>query len=145
MPALVEVKSLPKPRRRDIYVVPMTISPQLAKKMLATGNHRDRPISKSRVDKLVAAIRRGEWCINSDCIAFDVNDNRINGQHRLTAIIEAGTPVQVLVGYNFPENAFMTTDIGAKRTSADLAVITCFGDINREPSIPGGCCPLIRR
>lgn len=32
-------------------------------------------------------------------------------------------PVPVLVGNNFPERAFMTTDIGAKRSTADLAVI----------------------
>ncbi|MEW6659690.1 MAG: hypothetical protein AB1424_13620 [Thermodesulfobacteriota bacterium] len=101
----------------------MTITPQWAREMLAVGNHRDRPLSQTRVKKLAAAIRRGEWCTNGDCIAFDVNGKRINGQHRLSAIIEADTPVQALVGYNFPENAFMTTDVGAKRTTADLAVI----------------------
>lgn len=107
----------------SICVEEMTITPPMAKEMLSSGGHRDRPLSKSRVNNLVAAIKRGEWCINGDCIAFDVNGNRINGQHRLTAIVEADTSIRVLVGYNFPEAAFMTTDIGAKRSSADLAAI----------------------
>ena len=123
MAVVKEFKPKPKAGNPEIYVELVIITPLIAKAMLEICNHRDRPLSPSRVKNIAAAIQRGEWCTNSDCIAFDVKGNRINGQHRLTAIIEANMPVPVLVGYNFPERAFMTTDIGAKRTSADLAVI----------------------
>lgn len=123
MAIVKDFRPRPKAGNKEIRVELVTITPIIAKAMLEIGNHRDRPLSRWRVKNLVAAIRRGEWCTNTDCIGFDVKGNRINGQHRLTAIIEADTPVPVLVGYNFPEKSFMTTDTGHKRGSADLAGI----------------------
>lgn len=97
----------------------MLITPEIAAQFLAK-NKLNRPLNLRRVGILVEAIKRGEWCLNGDAIRFNEHGDLIDGQHRLTAIVVSGLPIQTLVVYGLSSSAFKTIDTGSPRTAADL-------------------------
>ncbi|MFC8257483.1 hypothetical protein ACFUNF_07525 [Streptomyces sp. NPDC057291] len=101
----------------------LSVSPELAAQWL-TLNTNNRPLSKNTVQQLAAQIQRGEWQLTHQGIAFDEDDVLIDGQHRLAAIVKAGTTVPVTVTHGVPRTAFTVMDTGRKRTGRDaLALI----------------------
>jgi len=70
------------------------IDPVLAKKYLAK-NINNRNIRNKWVEHLANAIKRGEWITTHQGIAFNNLGFLADGQHRLHAIIQANTPVQM--------------------------------------------------
>lgn len=94
------------------------LTPDKAKEYLAR-NTRNRPIRERRVNQLVEAIQRGEWHLNNDAIAFDDKGVLLNGQHRLAAVIQSGTPVDVMVIWGAEPKSQLTMDMGVKRNLAD--------------------------
>jgi hypothetical protein len=101
------------------------ITPELAVLMLArnTGN---RKISKLAVTTLAEAIKRGEWIETHASIAFDRNGSLLDGQHRLSAVIEAGLPICIDVSFGIDPSSFDRIDTGKPRSTANLLEI---GDV----------------
>lgn len=99
-----------------------TISPGEAAELL-TENRSNRPLSKSVVNGFAEAMRRGEWKLTHQGIAFDENGNLVDGQHRLTAIVESGVPVETLVFREVGSDTFDVLDAGRKRNAADALSI----------------------
>ncbi|WP_157856297.1 hypothetical protein [Actinacidiphila yeochonensis] len=100
----------------------MNISPGVAAEML-TRNHENRPLDRGRVAHLRDAIRRGEWLISHQGIAFAgswVDSRLLDGQHRLEAIRQSGQIVPVLVFENVPSEAFSVMDTGRSRTASTV-------------------------
>jgi hypothetical protein len=75
------------------------------------------------VRSFAEAMRRGEWLVTHQGIAFDVNGVLVDGQHRLAAVIEADQPVEMTVFTEVPEGAFDVLDTGKRRTAADVLAI----------------------
>jgi len=73
-----------------------TVTPKKAAEWLE-ANTANRPISTSVVRGFAEAMRRGEWVVTHQGIAFDVNGVLIDGQHRLAAIVEADVAVDLTV------------------------------------------------
>ena len=73
-----------------------TITPERASEWLA-ANTTNRPVSKAVVRSFAQAMRRGEWMVTHQGIAFDTQGVLVDGQHRLAAIIEADRPVELTV------------------------------------------------
>ena len=96
-----------------------TITPAKAKKWLQKNIANNRSISRSRVAKLVGDIKNGAWHVTGDTIKFDQDDNLIDGQHRLSAIAEAGIPVKSYVATGVKRVALESIDAGRSRTVAD--------------------------
>lgn len=96
----------------------MTITPEIAKELLATspGN---RQLRVGYVDNLAGAMKRGEWRVTSQGIGIDVNGRLRDAHHRLNACIKSGASFQSLVVLGMPENAYEVTDTGINRTLAD--------------------------
>lgn len=95
-------------------------TPAIAKAILDTQNIDNRPIRKSRVEKLASEMRDGKWhSASADAICFDTEGVLINGQHRLAAVVLSGVTVSMPVGRNIPSSAFQIIDRGAKRSSGD--------------------------
>ena len=94
------------------------ITPELAQLYLTT-NGVNRKARTSNIRTLSAAIKRGEWQLTHQGIAFSRNGALLDGQHRLMAIIDANIPVQMMVYRNVNEDAFRVMDSGAKRSIAD--------------------------
>lgn len=102
--------------RKDGYT---EVTPELAAKWL-NQNTNNRRIRRSFVDELVKKIQSNQWVQNTpDHIAFYDDGTLANGQHRLTAIAEAGVPVYTKIEYNIPRDAAICIDAGKKRTFSD--------------------------
>lgn len=94
------------------------VSPTLAGKWLKT-NRDNRPIRDTLVKSMVLDMENDEWDDNGETIKFDQDNNLIDGQHRLLAIIESKKTVEMLVVWGLKRQVQDTIDAGAKRTFAD--------------------------
>src|SRR5437588_12211091 len=83
-------------RRASVRSRVQTITPAKAGEML-DANTTNRPLSKAVVRSFAEAMRRGEWVVTHQGIAFDTAGVLVDGQHRLAAIIEADLPVDLTV------------------------------------------------
>lgn len=97
----------------------MTVTPQAASKWLES-NGKNRKISSVHVSKIVASIKKNEWVLNGEPILFDEAGRLIDGQHRLTAVVQANQPIQsaVITGVTDP-NAFQTIGVISRPRGAD--------------------------
>jgi hypothetical protein len=113
------------------------ITPEQAREYLKM-NTTNRPLSKGLVERYAAEMRGGGWKTNGEAICFAENGALFDGQHRLSAIIKAGVPVEMLVVRGCDNDSFMTYDSGKTRTAADvmgaLGVVssTCVAGIVRR-------------
>jgi hypothetical protein len=108
----------------------MTITPNDAAKWLQC-NKTNRPLRKSHVTFLASEIENGNWQLNGQAIVIADNEEVLDGQHRLHAIIEAGIAIQSLVIYGITPEAFRTIDTGIVRTGAD-ALFLYFTEVNNS-------------
>lgn len=102
----------------EITVAVEVITPSAAKKMLE-GNTDNRKLRKFRVEQYADAIKRGMWDIQNDAITISKTGKLLNGQHRLTAIVEANTPVKCLVLRGVEDSTFASIDSGLSRNIND--------------------------
>lgn len=92
---------------------------------LLERNHNNRPISRLRVAMLVRDLQHGNWVFNGAPIVVDADGELKDGQHRLTAIKEAGYPivdlllVRLAVSGAASDRVFRTIDTGRARTMAN--------------------------
>jgi hypothetical protein len=98
------------------------ISPTRAAELLG-ANSRNRPLSRSTVRSFAEAMRRGEWLVTHQGIAFDANGVLVDGQHRLAAVIEADMPVEMTVFTDVEPGTFDVLDTGKRRNAADVLAI----------------------
>src|SRR6185312_13100820 len=99
-----------------------TVTPTKAEQWLE-ANTTNRPISKSVVRGFAEAMKRGEWVVTHQGIAFDTNGVLVDGQHRLAAIVEAEVPVEMTVFTEVDEGTFDVLDTGKRRNAADVLAI----------------------
>lgn len=95
------------------------ISPTQAEQFL-TKNKVNRRIRNRKVSEYANDIQRGLWRLTGDAITFDTSGNLIQGQHRLSACIEAGKPFETFVIRDVQPNAQDVMDTGARRSVADV-------------------------
>lgn len=105
-----------------------TITPVLAEYYLSK-NTENRKLTNKNIDALVRVLRNGEWVVNGETIKFNVKGQLIDGQHRLWACVISGIPFKSLCVDEVSDLAFMTIDVGAKRTAADILSI---GQVNNS-------------
>lgn len=97
------------------------ITPAMASIML-TWNDRNRPLAESTVKKYAALMRQGRWRYTGEPIIFSPV-RLIDGQHRLAACVAANTPIDALVVFGAPDEAFAFIDVGKSRTAANIFAI----------------------
>jgi hypothetical protein len=90
------------------------ITPEIAKAYLQ-HNTNNRSISKTGVDVFAGDMTDGYWQLTGDSIKFATDGELIDGQHRLMAVIKAGTPQQFLVVRNVSKESKRVTDTGKPR------------------------------
>ena len=108
----------------------MTITPEMARTMLAQNMTGNRPVQKETVHNYARQMKYGKWNLTHQGIAFDEDGKLIDGQHRLSAIVEANMPVQMNVTYGVtrtPGQVF-TIDMGRKRTYKNVVHISGIDD-----------------
>jgi hypothetical protein len=104
-----------------------TITPERAEEYLAV-NRGNRNIVQAHVAAMARDIGNGRWMFNAQPICFSRSGRLLNGQHRLSAVLEAGQPIEVLVMRNLPEEAFETYDKQAKKAPVVDEMFDEFGD-----------------
>lgn len=95
------------------------MTPQWATQILETANHDNRPIRRGAVKRLAESIKEGMWQITHQGIAIDTNGKLQDGQHRLSAIVEANQPVEILLTTGTYPASYGVLDCGVGRTAAD--------------------------
>jgi hypothetical protein len=115
---------------RNIIAEVMTVTPQAATEWLRC-NKNNRPVRKSHVAFLASEIVKGNWQVNGQAIIIAEDEQVLDGQHRLFAIIEAGIAIKTMVVYGITPEAFRTIDTGAVRTGSD-ALSLHFHDVGRH-------------
>ena len=98
------------------------VSPKKAEEMLQ-ANTSNRPLSKPVVRSFAEAMRRGDWKVTHQGIAFDTRGVLVDGQHRLAAVLEADLPVEMTVFTEVPADTFDVLDTGKRRNAADALAI----------------------
>lgn len=98
-----------------------TLSPAVARAYLAK-NTNNRAITKERVLALARDMKSGAFIVTHQCIAFNANGELIDGQHRLSAIVESNITVQMYVArYDRLETAMaLPFDNGLTRKHYDI-------------------------
>jgi hypothetical protein len=108
---------------------------ELAHEWLSSKNKRNRPLSRAQAKKYAVAMLGEEWQLNGEAIILDENENLVNGQHRLDAVIQAAAALELdggsgdaisvpmLVIRGVKPTAFDTFDQGRPRTLADVLAV----------------------
>lgn len=112
----------------------MVVTPDVAERWLNESNSHNRPLRNNLVQRYAAAIKRGEWKLTAEPIAFcgpyndECNEPQgvtlINGQHRLWAIVEAQIGVEMTVWWGCEPDEFSVIDQNAPRTLGDVLSTT---------------------
>src|SRR5581483_1944 len=102
------------------------ISPGLAGKYLAK-NKAIRSLSPSLVKMYAAEMMAGRWTLTHQGIALNCDGSLRDGQHRLSAIIQSGVTVPMLVTVGVKDEAVPNIDVGRTRT---LTQVSQFFDLD---------------
>jgi hypothetical protein len=86
-------------------------------------NVKNRKLNDQHCKRLRDVIVAGDWWLNGETIIFGSDGTLLDGQHRLTAIVQAGVSVDVLVVRGIDEEAFRTLDGGRTRTTGEVLSI----------------------
>ena len=85
------------------------IGPEEARNLLALRS-KQRSIKYSKVYQFTQDMRHGRWKFNPQPICIDVNENLIDGQHRLAAVLRSGTTQTFLIAYGQDPELFYVLD-----------------------------------
>ncbi|MFE4537826.1 hypothetical protein ACFRKB_22525 [Streptomyces scopuliridis] len=99
------------------------VTPEIAETFLSRASV-NRRLNTGHVRALADTILRGEWKLTHQGIAFDKAGALLDGQHRLQAIIEANTPVEMVVFDGLSKDVFSVLDTGRRRSAADTLLST---------------------
>jgi len=96
----------------------MEITPDLAAEFLKrnTGN---RTIRKTAVVQYADDLRRGNWKLTHQGVAISPSGRLLDGQHRLSAIVQSGIAAQMVVALDVDEGAYTVIDRGKPRRLTD--------------------------
>jgi hypothetical protein len=94
------------------------LTPGLAGELLRR-NPDNRGIKPAKLLQFAADIKDGRWAFNGETIIVSRDGLLNDGQHRCNAVIEANTPVKVIMSFGVERNSRLTVDQGAARGAAD--------------------------
>jgi hypothetical protein len=101
-----------------MYTEKVFVTPEMAFEWLSQ-NVNNRDLRWHDVQYLKQCIVTGNWKVTHQGIAFYVGGDLADGQHRLTAIVEAGVGVWLNVTRNMPRENADAIDRGIARTQRD--------------------------
>lgn len=115
---------LPVPDKDGLIRTVETITPDIATAYL-NSNKGNRKLREGAVEAMACDMREGRWTQCLAPIAFYVDGDLADGQHRLWSIVESGCAQTFTVIRNVPREAGLNIDCGGAgpRTLADNAAI----------------------
>lgn len=100
-----------------------TITPKQAEKYLQF-NTSNRTLRKSLVSQYARDMTNSKWKLTHQGIAFNCDGTLLDGQHRLAAIVESGTTIDMLVVRGVDSRHQLVMDDHAKRSAYDALTLT---------------------
>ena len=97
----------------------MLVTPEMAKQWLQLNDH-NRRLDKGRLARYVADMRAGRWQLTHQAIGISAEGILVDGQHRLSAVVESGCEVPFLVCLDADPDTFGVVDQGKVRTANDV-------------------------
>lgn len=97
------------------------LTPEIATSILeGSSDIKNRNVHDGHVQWLAAQMKAGKWVLNGEAIILDDENQLIDGQHRLWAIIQSDTTIESLVTRGVDRKGFSTIDTGSARTLANV-------------------------
>lgn len=114
---------------KEFRIEQVDMMPTLARNLLASNAENNRNIRHSKIDQYMRDMLAGHWPITGETIKVSTDGVLIDGQHRLTAFLEAarfrdGFTVPMLIAYNVDPSVMAMLDTGVPRGLHDLVGIT---------------------
>jgi len=103
----------------------INISPEQANIWLSS-KLENRNILDKHVNYLADEILNGRWRLTHQGIAFNENQQLIDGQHRLAAIIKTNKTIRMSVTYDVPTDRFPIIDRGMPRNLSFITNLPAF-------------------
>jgi hypothetical protein len=97
----------------------LTVTPQLAQKMLDCNYPDNRKLNAERIRKYAHDMSTGRWLMNGDPIRFNKEGFMFDGQHRCKSIVASNATITTIVQYGLDRDVMETIDTGRSRTPAD--------------------------
>jgi hypothetical protein len=105
------IADFPEPgNKKELFTTTMSITPAQAQRWLGTMDVQRR-IRTNKLNILKRQRKEGRWRANAPHgIVIDWDGNLIDGQHRLTMIVELDMPTVMRVTFNADPNTFLVID-----------------------------------
>jgi hypothetical protein len=111
-------------RTYNMEMTRVNVTPSMAGTWLETLNENNRSISRAKVNVYAAEITDGTWRnTHQNCIAFYEDGILADGQHRLSAVVQAKKPVEMFVATGLSRVDGAAIDQGRARKLTDALVI----------------------
>src|SRR5258706_8303068 len=98
---------VPKPIAGAPPAFATEITPEMARQWLEK-NAMNRRLRQSSVDTYASIMKRKQWELNGETIIISDTGDILNGQHRLWACFESGTPFETYVIIGMTKEVFDT-------------------------------------
>tara|TARA_Y100000114_G_C11741396_1_gene319122 strand:- start:393 stop:1289 length:897 start_codon:yes stop_codon:yes gene_type:complete len=119
-PQILDVATLDRyiaaPPRGSVVV---RVTPEIAEHALTETNHKNRPISSSKIVSYSNDMRSKNWSLTGETIKFGNDGLLKDGQHRLYACVRANTHFDTHCIFGIHAETFQHIDIGKRRGGAD--------------------------
>jgi hypothetical protein len=109
------------------------VTPKIAAFYLQS-NVVNRSLYERRVQEMVNDLENDRWYITHHAIAFDCDGNLIDGQHRLTAVVQSGKAMYCLIVRSVPKEHIPGVDVGKTRSAWDHSKMLGLGISTRHAS-----------
>ena len=98
----------------------LSITPSLAAKWLHNNNYGNRAISPTVVRNYAHQMKLGRWMLSPQPIIFSRKGRLLDGQNRLSAVVESKVTIKAHCSIVKNESVFKVLDQGKNRSNADI-------------------------
>lgn len=111
---------IPEKGTGEMFTTLLTVSPDQAQQWL-DAMPSQRRLRKAKVEQLRRQIVDGRWKVLPHGIVFDTDGKLIDGQHRMTALVQGGKPLPIRCTFNVDPGLFLQIDAdSAPKTIEDM-------------------------
>lgn len=101
----------------------ISVTPEMARELLKL-NTDNRRLREHHIKYLADEITRGAWVVSLDPIAVSTEGVLLNGQHRLSAVVLADKPADMMFAKFVNKEVYDVTDRGLQRTLSDVTTFS---------------------
>lgn len=102
----------------EVFSETVTITPAFAQIILGKNDH-NRNIRQAKLAQFSADMRKSRWAFNGEPIILAKTGELNDGQHRLSAIVDANVTLPMVIVFGVDRNTRTTVDQGASRSASD--------------------------